>query len=379
MRRIVVACDSFKGSLSSEQVAEAAGRGIHAVYPDCAVHSIPIADGGEGTTCALMETLNGQWVEASACDPLMRPVKARYGIGKNHTAIIESASASGLTLLAPVERNPMLTSTYGTGELIADALGRGCRDFIIGLGGSATNDAGVGMLRALGFRFRDAQGYELQGGGQILSRIASIDASGADKRLTEVRFRVACDVTNPLLGERGTTRIFAPQKGAAPGMVEKLEQGMAHFARVLENFCGRNIAAISGAGAAGGLGAAFAGVLGAKLLPGIDMVLEAAGFDALMQDCELVITGEGRMDSQTAMGKAPQGVLHAARRHGVPVVAIAGGVEDSEALLAQGFTAVIPIQPACVPLEEAMRPSVAAHNVEQTVRRIMERFRAEGK
>ena len=372
MRKIIVACDSFKGSLGSEQVANAVEEGIRGAFPDCEVCKVSIADGGEGTVGSLMRMRQGYWTQTEACDPLMRPVTVRYGIADcGRTAIIEMAAASGLTLLACEERDPMKTSTYGTGQVIADAFRKGCRQFIVGIGGSATNDGGTGMLRALGFRFLDAAGRELCGGGEILPRIVSIDPAGAAEIVGKAAFTVACDVTNPLTGPDGASRVFAAQKGATPQMVDVLDEGLRNFARVVRKFNGADVEYYPGAGAAGGLGAGFKALLGAELKPGIDLVLEAIGFDRLLEHCDLVITGEGRIDSQTASGKAPAGVLKAARRKGVPVVAIAGEVERSFELNEQGFAAVFSIQPGPESLQEAMRPERTAQNITTTVRQMM--------
>ena len=238
MKRITVAVDSFKGSLSSREVADAVEQGIVSVLPDCKVQKVSIADGGEGTVEAMVDTLSGEWVEIEACDPLMRPIKVRYGVvDGGATAVMEMSAASGLPLLAESERNPLKTTTYGTGEMIADAIRLGCRKILIGIGGSATNDAGVGMLSALGFRFYDAAGELLSGGGEVLQRIARIDNSQAMPQLSECEFVVACDVKNPLYGEAGAAYVFAPLKGADKAMVEQLDEGLRNFAQVVVNFC----------------------------------------------------------------------------------------------------------------------------------------------
>lgn len=371
MKQITIAVDSFKGSLSSAAVAEAFSRGFCQVFPHCVVRSVSIADGGEGTVEALVETLGGEFVEVEVADPLMRPVVARYGVvdgGK--TAVMEMASASGLPLLAAAERNPSKTTTYGTGQMIADALRRGCRKILVGIGGSATNDAGVGMLRALGFRFLDAAGEPVEGGGGELVRIASIDEREVMPQVREAEFVVACDVTNPLYGIEGAAYVFAPQKGADKAMVELLDGGLRNFARVVEQHNGSDIATLSGTGAAGGLGGGFKALLGAKLERGIDMVLQAIRFDKLIAGSDLVITGEGRLDRQTIMGKAPCGVLAAAGRQGIPTIAIGGAVEQCEELMQSDFLAVLPIVQGPISLERAMQSDVAAANVERTARQI---------
>ena len=371
IRRITIAIDSFKGSLSSAEVADAFERGFLIEHPQCAVRKVSVADGGEGTVEALVETMQGEYVSVEVADPLMRPIVARYGvIDGGKTAVMEMSAASGLPLLRAEERNPLKTTTYGTGQMILDALGRGCRKFLIGIGGSATNDAGVGMLRALGFRFLDGEGRELTGGGECLQRIASIDESGAADGLREAEFIVACDVVNPLYGPEGAAYVFAPQKGADAKMVEELDCGLRIFADVVKQHNGEDVATLQGAGAAGGLGGGFKALLGAKLERGIEMVLGAMRFDEIIADSDLVITGEGRLDAQTVMGKAPSGVLSAARRQGIPCIAIGGGVRWCEELRGSDFAAILPIVSVPMALEEAMRCDVAAQNVERTAQQV---------
>ena len=371
MRRIVVAADSFKGSLTSLEVAEAFARGFHRIFPHCEVERVAVADGGEGTVEALVGMLDGEYVELQVADPLMRRVQACYGIVNGScTAVMEMSAASGLPLLTAQERNPLKTTTYGTGEMIADALGRGCREFLIGIGGSATNDAGVGMLRALGFRFLDAEGAELVGGGEILERIATIDDSGALPLFRDAEFRVACDVTNPLYGPEGAAFVFAPQKGADEAMVERLDAGLRNFAEVVKRYNGEDIATLRGAGAAGGLGGGIKALLGARLERGVDMVLEAIHFDDIIKECDLVVTGEGRLDSQTMMGKAPCGVLQAAKRQGVPCVAIGGLVAKCKELEQSGFATMFSVTPEDMPLQQAMQREVAMANVERAAEQI---------
>ena len=371
MKRITIAVDSFKGSLSSREVADAFEAGWRERIPNCQVRKVSIADGGEGTVDALVETLNGDYVEARVADPLGRPIVARYGvIDGGTTAVMEMSAASGLPLIAPEERNPLLTSTYGTGEMIAHAMERGCRKFLVGIGGSATNDGGTGMLRALGFRFLDAEGRELVGGGEILERIAQIDSSNARKELGECEFVVACDVTNPLYGPEGAAYVFAPQKGADAAMVERLDQGLRIYARAIERYNGVQVDQIAGAGAAGGLGGGFKALLGARLERGIDMVLNAMQFDKIIAGSDLVITGEGRIDRQTTMGKAPSGVLREAMVLGIPTIAIGGAVQVCDELEHSGFAAVLPIVAGPVALEMAMRREVAIANVSRTAAQI---------
>jgi glycerate kinase len=371
MKKIVIASDSFKGSLTSAEVAGSVERGIRAVFPECDVRRMYIADGGEGTVEALVDTMGGQRVGCTVSDPLMRPVDAVYGMVGDDEAVLEMSAASGLALVAPGERNPMKTTTRGTGEMIRDALDRGCRGFLVGIGGSATNDAGTGMLQALGFRFLDSAGRELGVGGEILRHIETIDPSAVPSEVLEARFTVACDVTAPFCGPTGAAHVFAPQKGATPRMVEELDAGLAHFAGVIERFNGSDIRDFPGAGAAGGLGGGFKALLGARLVSGIEMVLDATGFREAIADADLIITGEGKLDVQTAMGKAPRGVLEAAKAAGVPVIAIGGALEGAEELVGQGFAAVFPILPAPVSLEKAMERRYAMDNIERTVAQIM--------
>lgn len=363
---IVIAVDSFKGSLSSLEVAEAFEAGFRQHYPTCNIRKVAIGDGGEGTVEALVATLGGEIIEVEVNNPLHRPIKAKYGIINHSTAIIEMAVASGLTLLTPEERNPMITSTYGTGEMVADAIRRGCRNILVTIGGSATNDCGVGMMRALGFRFLDSEGQELQGGGEVLARIASIDDKNALDELRECRFTVACDVDNPLYGEQGASCIFAPQKGATAEMVEALDYGLRNFARVVEEFNGVEIGEMAGAGAAGGLGGGMVALLGARIERGIDMVLNAIHFEDLIRGCDLVVTGEGRLDRQTVMGKAPSGVLRVAKAQGIPTIAIGGGVAWCDELRNSDFSKIYAVTPKGMPLEVAMQAEVAKENLRNT-------------
>ncbi len=369
--KIVIASDSFKGSLSSIEVAQAATRGIKAVYPDCDVVAVNVADGGEGTVEAIVDALGGEIVHTTVSDPLGRPIQARYGIA-GEKAIIEMAAASGLPLLQPAERNPWMTSTYGTGEMIMDAIQRGCRQFLVGIGGSATNDAGTGMLQALGFKFYDFNGKEITDcrGGR-LQDIADLDDTFVPKSVQEAQFIVACDVDTPFCGPEGAAPVFAPQKGADAEMVAKLDAGMVSFANVIEDKYRINIVPIAGAGAAGGMGGAFRAFLHATLKRGIDMVLDAIDFNTIIQNADLVITGEGKIDFQTAKGKTAAGVLTRAKRQGIPVVAIGGSVEMCDSVQQMGFAGVYPILEEKVPLEVAMRSDFAATNVENTIRRIL--------
>ena len=371
--KIVVASDSFKGSLSSLEVADAAAKAINECIPGCCVEKVEVADGGEGTMEALHRTLGGVKVAVEVCDPLGRAITASYvKLADGVTAVLEMAVASGLPLLAPQERNPMKTSTYGTGQLIADALRKGCRKFLIGIGGSATNDAGMGMLEALGVRFLDAEGNLLHGSGESLEKVEDIDLSGVCTGLAESEFIIACDVDAPLYGPEGAACVFAPQKGADAEMVAMLNDGLEHFSSVVKRVTGKDVSDIPGAGAAGGLGGGFVAFLPARLERGIEMVLDAISFDERIRGASLIITGEGRIDFQTLTGKTPYGILKRARRQGIPVVAIGGSVvlgekETSEA----GFAGVYAVTPSDMPLEEAMKPETAVRNIYDTVKNIL--------
>lgn len=360
--KVVIAPDSFKGSLSSTEVARAAAKAVADCFPSCSTVTVGAADGGEGTVRAMTAALGGDLIKVMVSDPLGRQVEAEYGKAGD-TAVIETAAACGLVLLSPEERNPMDTSTFGVGEMILDALGRGCGRFIIGLGGSATNDGGTGMLSALGVRFLDSEGREIRGCGGSLGKIVDMDCSGIPESLSRCSFTVACDVDTPFCGPSGAAEVFAPQKGAGPEQVKILDMGMAGFAGLVKDKLGRDIAAIPGSGAAGGLGGAFSAFLGARLRSGVDMVLDAIGFDSLLEGADLVITGEGRADGQTPKGKTAAGILRRAGRAGIPTVLIAGEVENSEALESLGFRDIIRVTPEGMPLEVAMDPEVAAGNI----------------
>jgi glycerate kinase len=352
--RIVVAPDSFKGSLSALGVAEAMERGIHAVFADAEVIKVPIADGGEGTVAALVSATGGRLEQCVVPGPLGDPVTAVWGVlGDGRTAVIEMAAASGLPLVPRHLRDPRITTTAGTGRLVKAALDAGLRKIVIGIGGSATNDVGTGMATELGVRFLDAQGRPLPPGGAALARLARIDLAALDLRLAQTEIMVACDVDNPLTGPRGASAVYGPQKGATPEMVQELDHALGVLAQVATRATGREVADQPGAGAAGGLGAGFLWFSRAQLRPGVEIVLAATGFEAKVADADLVITGEGRTDAQTAMGKAPVGVAAVAKRHAVPVVCLAGGlIEGADAVLAHGIDALASIVPHPMPLEE---------------------------
>jgi glycerate kinase len=354
--RVLVAPDSFKGSLSAVQAADAMERGVLAAWPDAVVEKVPIADGGEGTVEAMVVATGGTYESRTVRGPHGEPVTARWGVlGDGTTAVLEMAAASGLTLVPEGRRDPRLTSTFGTGELLLAAMDAGHRRIVLGIGGSATNDGGAGMARALGVRFLDALGEPLPDGGAALSRLATLDLSGLDARLATVELLVACDVDNPLTGPRGASVIYGPQKGATPAMVAELDAALARLAAVAAVATGRDVASQPGAGAAGGLGAGLLFFTRARLVPGVDLVLDAARFDERVRGAHLVLTGEGRTDHQTAMGKAPVGVARVARRHGVPVHLVSGSLgPGAEAVHAHGFERVSAASPPGMPVEEAM-------------------------
>jgi glycerate kinase len=373
--KIIIASDSFKGSLTSAEVAAAATRGIQSVYPDCQVVSVYVADGGEGTIGALMQALDGDIVTTTVRDPLSRPIQASYAL-MGTMAIIEMAAASGLTLLTSKERNPWITSTHGTGEMIMDAIKRGCRQFLIGIGGSATNDAGTGMLQAMGFRFYDANNNEiLHCCGATMHLIRRVDDTCVPEALRQSSFTIACDVDTPFCGKEGAAHVFAPQKGADTTMVHQLDYGMASLAKVMDNKYHINITHMAGAGAAGGMGGAFCACLNAKLQRGIDTILENIHFRQTIHNADLIITGEGKIDSQTSKGKVPFGVLSYAKEQNIPVIAIAGCVEECESIMQMGFAGVYSIREPKQSISLAMRSDVAAENVENTIKKIMKNMR----
>ena len=354
--KVVIAPDSYKGCLSALEVAKAMERGVLSVFPSAEVRKIPIADGGEGTVAALVTATNGQLRQAEVTDPLGNKISAHWGVlGDGRTAVIEMAAASGLPLVPKEKRDPRVTTTYGTGELIKAALAEGLAKIIIGIGGSATNDGGTGMARALGVRFLDAAGQEVAAGGGSLAEICQIDATGLDPRLKNTEIVVACDVDNPLCGTRGASAVFGPQKGATPEMVQQLDAGLAKYASCARQATGRDVAEKAGAGAAGGLGAGLMFFTPAQLKPGVEIVLDAVGFSDIVRDADFVITGEGRTDFQTAFGKAPVGVAKVAKTHGAPVFCISGGLgEGADDVLAQGIDAVMSICDRPLSLEECM-------------------------
>ncbi|MDR1360006.1 MAG: glycerate kinase [Deltaproteobacteria bacterium] len=353
---ILVAPDSYKGSLSAGEAAEAMARGILAVFPEARVSRLPIADGGEGLVQTLVEATNGLYRHSVVSGPDMRPVTARWGIlGNADTAVVEMAAASGLPLIPAFRRDPATATSRGTGQIIKEILDARIPRLILGIGGSATNDAGVGASAALGVRFLDEQGLPLPEGGAALARLACIDPGGLDPRLADLEILVACDVDNPLCGPVGATAVFGPQKGVAPEQIPVLDAALRRFSEIAAKATGRSVADIPGAGAAGGLGAALLFFTPAVLRPGIEVVLEAIGFAGHLESADLVITGEGLTDAQTARGKAPVGVARAAQAAGKPVVCLSGGLGPGyQDIFLQGVSAAMPVPPLCMTLEECM-------------------------
>ncbi len=374
MPRFLFASDTFKGTLSSGELAELLTQAALEFFPDAECVGLEVADGGEGTVEAVASAMGGRLRRLEVAGPRGGAVRARYALLDERRALIEMAAASGLPLLAPQERNPLLTSTYGTGQLIADALDQGVREITLAIGGSASNDGGMGCLRALGVRFLDGQGAELEGSGGDLARVCQIDRTALDARLAETSVRVMCDVDNPLLGPRGATRVFAPQKGATPEMVEELERGMENYAHVLESCVAGFDASRPGMGAAGGLGAATCALLGAELVSGIDCVLDLLDFDELLKGCDLCVTGEGHADSQSAHGKVVSGVAARCHAAGVPCVAIVGAMSpDAAELLQVGVDALVPTVIDATPLEELL--AHARENYVSAARRVFSLLR----
>lgn len=392
--KIVIAPDSFKESLSALEVANAIEQGLRQVIPDCDIVKIPVADGGEGTVQSMVDATGGSIVSLEVMGPLGHRVQAHYGIlgdlsnsgsdndsdsRSNHgsatvpntgaIAVIEMASASGLHHVPRELRNPLLTTSYGTGELICDALNRGIKHIILGLGGSATNDGGAGMAQALDILLLDSQGKTLPSGGAALANLAQIDVSNAHPLLRECSFEVACDVDNPLCGERGASAIFGPQKGATPAMVKQLDTALAHYADVIAQSGISDQREHAGAGAAGGMGLGVMAFLNAELKPGVEIVMQTVGLADKIRGADLVITGEGRIDGQTVFGKTPMGVLKQAKLQGIPTIGIAGCLGDNaNAILDHGMAAIFPIIPHLSPLDDVL--ANAKLNLSNTARNI---------
>ncbi|MGO3414395.1 MAG: glycerate kinase [Kluyvera intermedia] len=368
--KIVIAPDSYKESLSALDVACAIEAGFREIYPDAEYVKIPVADGGEGTVEAMVAATQGRVIPVKVTGPLGEPVAGFYGVsGDEQCAFIEMAAASGLELLSPAQRNPLKTTSWGTGELIRHALDLGVRRIIIGLGGSATNDGGAGMVQALGAKLLTDEHQHIGQGGAELAALMKIDISELDSRLADCQIDVACDVTNPLTGEEGASAVFGPQKGATPEMVTNLDHALAHYAARIKQDLGIAVLSLEGGGAAGGMGAALFAFCGAKLRPGIDIVTEALHLDTLVADANLVITGEGRMDSQTIHGKVPVGVARVAKRYHIPVIGIAGSLTADVGVVHQhGIDAVFSVLYRVCSLDDAL--AHAGENVRMAARNI---------
>jgi len=406
--KVAIAIDSFKGSLSSVEAGNAAAAGVRRVFPDAVCAVRPLADGGEGTVDALVAGLGGELKKATVTGPAGKPTVATYGLLPNGVAVMEMAQAAGITLVSGAEKNPLRTTTCGVGEMILDALKNGAKKFVIGIGGSATNDGGAGMLQALGFRLLDAEGRDLPRGGGALSKLAKIEHPPTlNSQLLTLNFKIACDVTNPLCGPNGASAVFGPQKGATPEMVRELDTALAHYAdvadmarevavavdgcrcRVESGDCASfsagqddkrtsrhsttatqdySLSLFPGSGAAGGLGFAFKAFLNADLVPGVDLILGETKLESFVREADVVVTGEGRLDGQTVMGKAPIGVARLAKKYGKRVLAFAGCVGDGvEKVNAAGIDAFFPILRKVVTLEEALKAETAADNLSATV------------
>ncbi len=354
--KIVIAPQSFKGSLSAREVAQAIAKGIKRVVPDAETIMVPMADGGEGTVEALVYATHGQIMATEVTGPFGEKVIAKWGIlGDRVSGVVEMAAASGITLVLPDKLNPLVATTYGTGELITATLDAGCRSLIIGIGGSATNDGGAGLAQVLGVKLLDEKGKELPWGGAALARLSRIDISGLDRRLAECQVTMACDVTNPLCGEKGASRVYGPQKGATEEMCQQLDEALRNYAEVIKRDLGIDVMEIPGAGAAGGLGAGLVAFLGAKPMSGIEMVSEAVGLTNYLKEVSLVFTGEGRMDSQTLFGKTVAGVTAKAKAFRIPVIAIVGELAgDYKEIHQHGIDAVVSIAPGPISLKKSL-------------------------
>ncbi|SKA86002.1 glycerate kinase [Clostridium sp. USBA 49] len=368
--KFVLAPDSFKESMSAKEAAEAMKKGIKKVIPDAECVLVPMADGGEGTVQSLVDATNGEIIETIVTGPLGNKVKAMFGIlGDRETAVIEMASASGIHLLKKEERNPLLTTTYGTGELIKAALDKNVKRILIGIGGSSTNDGGAGMIQALGAKLLDKEGNEIEFGGGALEKLYKIDLSGLDKRLENVIIEAACDVTNPLTGKEGASYVFGPQKGATPEMIEKLDKNLAHYAEIIRKDLGKDIENIPGAGAAGGLGAGLMAFLNAELKRGVELVIKYTNLEEKIKEANYVFTGEGSIDHQTIFGKTPYGVSMTAQKLGIPVIAFAGRIGDGiEVLYDKGINSIIGIMPGASSIEDALKQG--SENLERAAENI---------
>jgi len=369
--KIVIAIDSFKGSLSSIEAGNATAEGISRVYPQAEIAVYPLADGGEGTTDALVSGLGGVLRTVNVCDPLGRDISAKYGILPDNTAVIEMASAAGLTLLTKAERNPLHTTTFGVGQMIADDVSQGCRKFIIGIGGSATNDGGIGCLQALGFGMLDTDGKQVDFGAKGVSQLEKITSDNVIPELSVCTFHIACDVNNPLCGENGCSAVFAPQKGADEAMIAEMDNFLRMYAELTKRYFPNANPEAHGAGAAGGLGFAFMSYLNAVLEPGIDLILRETRLEEAIRNADIVVTGEGCLDAQTAMGKAPVGVAKLAKKYGKPVIAFSGIIRDGAELSNEnGIDAYFPILRGICTQEEAMNPDFAQKNLADTAHQV---------
>lgn len=356
--KVVIAPDSYKGSLTAMEVANCIEEGIKRYNKNIEVVKVPMADGGEGTVQALVDATGGRIIKLRVCDPLLREVDSFYGIlGDGNTAIIEMAAASGINLLGCNELNPLITSTYGTGQIINDAIERGCKNIIVGIGGSGTNDGGAGMLRALGIRFLNEEGRDIQEGGAALKELHSIDKKNFNKRISKCNIKVACDVDNPLCGLNGASHVFGPQKGASKEDIELLDEALNQYAKIIKNEFNIDVLNIPGSGAAGGSGAAFLAI-GSKLERGIDIVINETNLPTMIESADIVFTGEGRIDFQTKFGKAPYGVAKEAKKNGLPVIAICGEIgEGYDELYNYGFTSIFSIVNKPMTLDESIKDS----------------------
>lgn len=370
LTKIIIAPDSFKGTMSSIEVCETIEQGVLNIRPEVEIVKIPIADGGEGTVDALLYALGGKRMNIRVKGPYFEEVDAFYGIlNDGKTAVIEMASASGLTLVGE-EKNPLKTTTYGTGEMILDALNQGCTKMILGIGGSSTNDGGIGMASALGVRFFDSEGKEIPLNGEGLSQLHKIDMSGLDQRIEKCEMLVACDVDNPLYGPNGAAYIYAPQKGADEKMVETLDQNLKHFAEIVNRDIGIDVQSIPGSGAAGGLGAGLVAYAGAKLTSGINIILDMILFDQVLEHADLVITGEGKIDTQSLSGKVPVGIAERAKKQNKPVIAIVGAIGDHiEDIYHKGLGAVFSINR--VPMDFEKSKNYSRENLLKTTESII--------
>ena len=377
MKKIVIAPDSFKGNLTSLEVASCLEKGVKRVLPKVKCVKVPMADGGEGTVQSMVDAAKGKLVSKRVKGPAGKLVTAKYGwLAKQKTAVIEMAEASGLPLVKGREKNPLKTTTYGTGQLILDAINKGAKSIIIGIGGSATNDGGSGMAQALGVKFLDTKGKEIKalGSGGMLSKIGSIDISSIDPRVAKTKIVVACDVENPLCGKKGASHVFGPQKGATPAMVKQLDENLKHLGKLISRDLKKNVVRMPGAGAAGGLGAGLVAFTGAKLESGIDIVLKATNLAKYIKGADLVLTGEGRVDFQTAFGKTPSGVAKAAKKHNVPVIAIGGALsDDARQVFDHGIDCIESAAAKDMTLETAIKNSKQdlANAAERVVRMIL--------